>query len=277
LRFDIRFLPRDQRKALSYELVQGAPAFKALVNDREVWALLDNQTSRSLIDETFARAIGLQLTPQEGRVLTATGELRLWRAPTVDLVIPGQVRVQAPVLATDLSRLSAFADRPLSFAVGKEYFNSLLFMFTPRNREIKLGPSGSLRTPADTPYVLLQNDVPQIEVMIAGRPTLLTIDLGYNGDIALSPEAWDRLDMNERPTTPNRSVNAEGVIIESVATEVDDVSLDSRPLKAVKIKRAPTLAEHGDGRVGFGLLSRFNFALDVKARRLWLIPPFPAE
>lgn len=276
--FDIRLVPREQREAVPYELGRGTVVFKALINGREVWAFLDNRASGSLIDEALARSLGLQLNSVAGRVITPTGALERWRvSERVDISIPGQVGMQTPVSATDLSLLSAVAGRPISLIVGKEYFDVLVFVFTPRNRQFQLGPSGSLRLPADAPYLILQNDRPQIEVMVAGRPTLLTIDLGYNGDIALRQEAWDRLGISELPTTPNASVNMDGLITPSVATTLDEVSLGSRRVKDVKVALTTAFPDDRDGLIGFGMLSRFNFALDIKARRLWLIPPFSTE
>jgi hypothetical protein len=123
----------------------------------------------------------------------------------------------------------------------------------------------------------LHNDRPQVEVLIAGRPAELTIDLGSGGEIALRQEAWDRLGIGEFPTSPSRSVNPTGVITNSIAAEVDHVSLGPRIVKDVDVALTPSLPDRRDGYLGFGLLSRFNFAIDIKARRLWLIPPFPAE
>ena len=80
VQFDIRFVPREERKAVPYELVRGTVTFKALVNGHEVWAVLDNGSSSSLIDEAFARSLGLQFIPVTGGPLvTPTGVLERWR------------------------------------------------------------------------------------------------------------------------------------------------------------------------------------------------------
>lgn len=178
IQFDARFVPRDQRKPVPYELAGRTAVIRVSVNGQEVWALLDNLSSSTLIDEAFARSLGLQLTPVTGRLFTTTGALQRSRVTElVDLAIPGQVGMRAPVFAADLSGWSAVAGRPISLIVGKEYFDVMLFVFSPGHRKVQLGPSGSLRVAADTPYLALRDDSPQIEVMIAGRPVALTIDL----------------------------------------------------------------------------------------------------
>lgn len=277
VQFDIHFVPRVHRKAVHYELVRGTVSFRAMINGKQVWALLDNGASTSLIDETFARSLGLQMASVKGAIVTSTGTLKRWRVPAVDIKIPGQIGMQAPLFATDLSRLSAFAGRPISLIIGKEYFDVLMFVFTPRNRQFQIGPSGSLRLPADTPHLDLQGPNPRTEVMVAGQPALLTIDLGNGGDISLGQRAWDRLGMAELPSSSARSVNATGVIANSVGAIVDEVSLGSKHVRGAKVALTSTLPDVHDGYIGFGILSRFNFAIDVKAQRLWLIPPFAAE
>jgi predicted aspartyl protease len=279
IKFTARFVPRDQRHPASYELANGTATIKALVNGREVWVMLDNGASMTLIDEAFARSLGLQTVPLAGAGLfTATGRLERSRVTErVDIVIPGQVSMQAPVVAANLAGVSAITDRPISLVLGKEYFKVMLFMFIPRSREVHLRASGSLQIRADTPYLVLQDESPQIEVMIDGRPVVLTIDLGFNGQIALSQHAWSRLGMGDSPTMASRVIDARGSATSTVTATVDEVSLGSRHTKDVKVSLSPALLVERDGFIGLGLLSRFNFALDIKARRLWLIPPFSEE
>ena len=271
----LRFVPLAERKPVPYELVRNTAVFRAHVNGTEVWALLDNRVTSSAIDEALARALGLPVSRVGGgRFVTPSGgALDRWRVPAIDLSIPGQAGLRAPVFATDLSRLSAFTDRPIAFIVGKEYFDVLAFLFNPAKHEFRIEPSGALPLPADTPHLVLANDRPQVEVTIAGQPVLLTIDLGHGGDIALNRAAWDRLGMAALPTMPRRSVDGSGTVTESVVATLDEVALGPQPVAGVKVALAPTLADDGDGYLGFGLLSRFEFALDIKARRLWLVAP----
>lgn len=83
--------------------------------------------------------------------------------------------------------------------------------------------------------------------------------------------------MSDLPTRPSMSVDARGWGTESVTTTVEEVSLGPKRVEDVKVSLSPALLVERDGYVGIGLLSRFNFAIDIKARRLWLIPPFPEE
>jgi hypothetical protein len=227
-----------------------------------------------VLDLEFARSLGLQLMPIE-RGATPDGEIERWRGPEVDMTIPGQIQMRTPSSATNLSAVSALVGRPISLIVGKEYFDVLAVVVTPTDRQFQFARSGSLRLPADTRYLTLLNTRPQVQATIAGRPLVLTVDLGYNGDIALSPQAWARLGFGDEPSVPNLSATAAGRVTGGAARQVDEVLLGSTSFTDVAVTSRPLLPEHGDGLIGFAMLSRFNFAIDINARRLWLISPVP--
>ena len=272
-RFDIRFAPRAERHPVPYEQVRGTALFKAQVNGREVWAMLDNRVTSSVIDAAFARSLGIELDTLAGRFRTPSGSLERWRVPEVAIRVPGQISMQRPMFAADLSFLSAVTDRPVSLLMGNEYFDGLAVLFTPHDRTIEFAPSGTLDLPADTPHLALQDDRPRVDVTIAGRPAVLTVDLGFNGEIAVRESAWTALGLTELPATTGRAANANGRVFAMSSAIVGEVALGSTPVRDVKVTLQPVFPGDGDGFIGLGLLSRFTFALDVRARRLWLIAP----
>ena len=272
----IKFAPAEERKPVVYELVNGRPVLKVVVNGHEAWDVLDNNASNSVIDAAFARSLGLELSSFGAKLATPTSTQQLWRVGSaVAIEIPGQISMTAPVTATDLSALSAMAGRPISLLLGREYFSGMVFLFTPGNHRLVLGPSGSLRLADGARGLALQGDRSAIEVLVGGRPAVLDINIGSNGEIALGQAAWDQTQMTALPILPSASASVTGKIDYSIKTEVDMVMLGSTPVTDVTVTLAPGVAEDRDGSVGFGLLSQFNFALDVKAQRLWLLPPFP--
>jgi len=275
MRLSIRFVPRAERQAVPYERVRGTALFKAEVNGREVWAMLDNRVTSSVIDLDFASSLGIELGRSAGRFRTPSGSVERWHVPDVAIRVPGQIYMQTPMVAADLSFLSQVTDRPVSLIMGKEYFDGLLVLFTPHDRRIEFAPSGTMELPADTPHLVLQDGRPRVEVMIAGRPAVLTVDLGFNGDIAVSESAWTTLGLNALPATTGRAANANGRVFAMTSAVVGEVVLGSTPVSDVKVTLQPVFPDDGDGFIGLGLLSRFTFALDVKARRLWLIAPEP--
>lgn len=275
--FTLQMPPQAERKPVPYEVGRGLALFEVEVNGHKVWALLDNGFNPTMLNLAFARSLDLQMARAERTAPTAAGEIEVWRGPEMDLRIPGQMRTRTPSFATDLTAMSALVGRPFSLIFGREYFQVLAVTVTPSDRHIQFAPSGTLGLPADTPYLVLQNNRPQVRALIAGQPVVLTVDLGYNGDIALSPGAWARLGLGTSSSAPNLSVSAAGVISSGAARQVDEVLLGSTSFADVTVTSRPLLPEHGDGLIGFGMLSRFNFAIDINARRLWLISPASTE
>jgi predicted aspartyl protease len=272
-RFEIRFVPAAEREAVPYERVRGTALFKAEVDGREVWAMLDNRVTSSVLDAAFARSLGIELDTLAGRFRTPSGSLERWRVPEVAIRVPGQISMRRPIFAADLSFLSGVTDRPVSLIMGNEYFDGLAVLFTPHDRHIAFAPSGTMDLPADTPHLVLLDDRPRVEVTIAGRPVVLTVDLGFNGDIAVNEKAWIALGLNASSATIGRAANADGRVFAMPSAIVGEVALGSTPVNDVKVTLQPVFADDGDGFIGLGLLSRFTFALDVRARRLWLIAP----
>ena len=265
----VQFAPKGERKPLTYELLHGVPVFNAQINGEKVWAMVDDRVTRSVIDARFAKSHGLKLAAASGQFKTPNGRLERQIASDVSINIPGQMSVQTNFSAVDLSFAEKVAGRPISLIVGKEYFDDLEFLFTPGNQHIQLGPSATLHLPADTPGVALVNDRPQIETTINGQPAILTVDLGYQGSVALTDAAWKRLGLISSGL--EKTATLDGKVGKSKITSISEVQLGSVLFRDVRALSIKTLADDGDGYVGFALLSRYNFALDMKGRHLWLI------
>src|SRR6478735_6252062 len=88
-RFAIRFVPRAERRPVPYESVRGTALFRAEVDGREVWAMLDNRVTSSVVDAAFARSLGIALDTPAGRFRTPSGSLERWRVPDVAIRVPG--------------------------------------------------------------------------------------------------------------------------------------------------------------------------------------------
>jgi hypothetical protein len=269
---NIRFPPKAEHKPVPFDLVKGVLVFKVEINGREAWALLDNGSRDSLVDTDFARSLGLQLSSPVSPLGTTTGGyIERRRVPPVHIKIPGQADIETPLSAVSLASLSKFLDRPISLIFGQEYFANLMFLISPTKRTFQLARSGSLRAPADTPYIALKNDTSRLDILVNGEPASVGLDMGYNGDLSLSPAAWDRLGLDKLVTFNARSARLDARIVAEKGAIVERVRLGPIDVHRVQVRAQPTLAKDGDGTIGFGLLSRFDFAVDIKAQRIWLI------
>jgi len=273
-RVTVQFVTGPERKPVSYEMGEkGVPLFRVRVEGQEVWAMLDNGAGRTVVDIGLARSLGLDPAPSLEPFETPTGPVEKWTISQAAIDIPGQMSMRAPVSAIDLTALSQLIGRPVSLIVGKEYFDNLEVVVQPANHQILFAPSGGVQLPASTPYLPIEGEYPKVALTIGGEPLTLGIDLGANGDVKLGSEAWSRLGLDRSPTTEGHSANAAGRATTRISTMVDDVVIGSTSLDGVEVSLGTIFAGQGDGIIGFGLLSRFIFALDVKARRLWLLAP----
>ena len=254
------------------ELVNRVLVFQAQINGRDAWALLDNGSRDSLVDTDFARSLGLELSAPVSPLRTMTGgSIERRRVAPVEIKIPGQADIDTPLSAVDLSLFSKLVGRPISLILGQEYFQNLLFLIMLDNRTFQLGPSGSLRAPTDVPYITLKNDIPQLAIQVNGQTAVVGLDMGYNGDLSLSPAAWGRLGFDKLKTFEARSARLDARIVAEKGAVVERVRLGPIDVHSVNVRVQPTMTKYGDGSIGFGLLSRFDFAVDIKAGRIWLL------
>jgi hypothetical protein len=269
---NLKFPTLKERAPVRFELVNGVLVFRATVDGKEVWAILDNRLESSLIDSGFARTAGISLGPTIGPMRTPTGSLPRQLTSYVQINVPGQISINARLSAIDLSFLAKATGRPISLALGKEYFGNLLFLIKPSNNTFQLGPSGAnLNTPANVTPIALLSDRPKLAVVVNGVALQVTLDLGYNGTIALSSEAWIKTGLDKQPSIQRKSARLEGMIFTVPHATASTVQLGAARFTNMDASRQPVLPDDGDGMIGLGLLSLFDFALDIKAGKLWLI------
>jgi hypothetical protein len=161
--------------------------------------------------------------------------------------------------------------RPIALVIGKDIFDNFLLMVSLTSRCIQVLPRGSLHVPPGAMQLALKNDLPQINILINGRPAVVTVDLGYGGAIALNNAAWNRLGLDDQasieyPTTAKWPVGP------AKSTIVGEVSVGPVKVHQVSIDNELVIPEDGDGIIGMAFFSAFNFAVDLKAHRIWLFP-----
>lgn len=269
---DINFYDKFQRKPVPFESVAGIVVFTMKVEGREVSAMLDNGSGDSLIDTAFAGELGLKLGRKVGDARTSVGTMDRYRIEKVSIDIPGQAHFTAPVSAVDLSAFSKMVGRKISFVVGREYFSNLTFVIQPSVKTFQIGPSGTLPMAPGTKFVPLIGTRPQVAVSIDGKPATVSIDMGFSDPLALNDAAWDRIGL--RGTFGTRGgVSADGRPYAITTGTADEVTIGPLRQTDVTISREPIVPAAGDGILGLGWLGRYDFVLDVKAGKLWIIGP----
>ena len=273
----VNFNVGEARKPVKFERIEGLIVFRAQVQGKDVWAVLDNLSDGSLLDTSFAQSVGLPMSAPVGRVRTQNGALERRWIDSVAIVVPGQISMITRLSSTDLGFFRRATGRQIVLIVGKELFDSLAFV-VHRNGSFEIAPSGSVNVSAGVESLQLGQGRPLLLAKINGTDVVLAIDLRFNGDVSLSEAAWKRVVPSGSSSKTIVSGQADGQLVRRSASTLPNFSLGSTTLSAVEVTQGISI-EGADGLLGTGVLSQFTFALDVKAGKLWLIPsqaPKPA-
>lgn len=269
----IRFPGRSRSAPTHYEPLGGLIVFKANVEGREVWALLDNGAERSLIDATFAEETGSTIGPPNGTIITPSGSIPKRRVSDVSLEVPYSFAVDLPaVAAMDMEPISQLLGRDIDFVLGGDLLRFFILAINPSQRTFRVGPSGAARMGPDAISTAVDPDSAQIELLIGGEPVRLMIDLGSNAALTLSPEAWGRVAPSDVETRQTSVADGNGRIEQITAAVAPEVTVAGMLVRDVRVNIRPVRPDVADGFVGNGFLDRFSLLLDLGQGRLWLRP-----
>ena len=269
-----------KRKPVPFELERDHILLQVQVEGRSAWAMLDNGAGRTIIDASFAKSAGLKVTAPVGQARTVTGVLESSIVPDAHIAIPGQANIEATLGAIDLSYTSKVMGRPISLILGKELFQNLAVAIVPSKKALEFWPSTADNLPPQVPRlslppnagsIVLDNDIPQIRGAIGGKPVLLAVDLGDASTIAISQAAWHRLGLDNSATIIGESAAADGRPIRTKTTIVGAFRVGWESGNKAAVTLLPVLPEHGDGRLGIGFFRHYDFVVDLRARRIWLL------
>ena len=264
---------KENRAPVSFELRNGVLLFRVTIAEREAWAIFDSGSDESIIDTDFAHEAGLPPGEPNGELRTPTGTVPKRLIKDVPVVIPGQLRFRAPLAKADISEYYVHVGRRIDLVLGKEYTSSLELIVSTQAKAFLLARSGSLTPPSEYPAIVLQQcgRYAGVEIVIPPNHACVSIDMGFNGELALEPSIWGRLAPEDVKLTPEVVVNGEGVPSPSKAGLLPEVRIGAIVTRDVRtsILSAPGM---GDGRLGMGFLTSFDFVLDIGAGKLWLAP-----
>jgi hypothetical protein len=262
---------RLHRSPVPFEVVKGKLVFRALVADRPVWALLDTGMQVSLIDSHFAQQNKLTDGGPIRPLVTPTGSLPMSRLDAVRVAIPGQVTLAASFASVDLGFASSYLGRTIDLVIGEPYTSSLaLVIFGPSHR-LEISPSASLSLPHNTPFAPMTQSG-EVEVLLNGATIRAKLDLGSAEDLVLTEQGWAKVGLSGAKATEATSAGLDGTPRPSLHTSVGEMRVGPFQASNVSVSRQLLTAKDGDAVIGLGFLSKFNFAIDQKAGKLWLLP-----
>jgi hypothetical protein len=268
-----RIVSDDTRGPLAYQDWRRRILFEMKVKDHQVLAVLDTGSSTSLIDLGLAKELGLPLTPDPTPVSAAGGNLTVWLAQGAEIAVPGQFKLKASQFrVADLSRISAPPGRNVQFVFGQDFLRSMVLMVRPQQHTFQLAPTGAFKPAPDDDEIALSGSPPTTSVSVGDTALSVTVDTGQGPDLCLTPTKWAKLAPQISSIAPVLSSDITGAVRAERAGTLKELKIGTSTVKNVEVCERDLPGHRNDGLVGYGLLSRFDFAMDHAAGKLWLTP-----
>jgi predicted aspartyl protease len=254
-------------------LVRGHIVFKARVEGRDVWALLDTGAQRSIVDIALATAAGRAVGLPEGTIRSSTNfAIPKRRVSNVSISLPNQIDIQSPaVVGMDMSAMSGAMGRKIEFVLGADFLSLMAFKVDPGPQALEFYPSGALAPPPGFPSIPLRAGY-GIEILVGDRPVLVELDLGATSALILDPSAWARVGSPSAKLSPGGTRGVDGQVQVVDFTTVPSVKIGSNQYSDVRAKIMPWSNGDLEGAVGMELMDRLFMVLDVRAEKFWLAP-----
>lgn len=273
-RITIQFVGKDQYGATPVEIHNGTIFFKAVVANRDIWMVLDNGASNTILDEAVAKQAGYRTTASTMSFKTMQGEIVGHRLDDGAVTIPPQFSVTGNLFTFDLSEMEKFLGRPIGGILGADVLSRFALIFDTDGQRFTLAPSGKV-TPREAHIVFPLVKPAKIAAKVSNQSLLLSVDLGYNGQAAIRDTTWHRLGLTTEPLRKEERYGADGSSRTTPTVVISEMSFGPLQVRDFPAEISEMNDELGDGVIGMGLLNRFNFILDISAGKLLLTPRQP--
>lgn len=269
----LTIVPSAQQTPLPIEVLNGHIVFKAKLAGRDATMLLDNGAQPSMIDLDFARVAGLEVEALEGSINTVHGAVPKRAVRGVAIELPGLATIDAGLMAgVDLAPIEQMAGRSIDGILGGDYLAQLLLIVSTSKGHMRLGPSGGAKVPPIIPRVALFGARPDLDLAIGETKVRVALDLGDNGLLSLTPEAWKRVAPADTKLGERMSVGGDGQPYRVKVGTLPVVTMGRFSRRDVPVRIIADDRPGVEGRVGIGFLADSDFLLDVKAGSMWIIP-----
>jgi hypothetical protein len=269
----IRMVPQEKFALAPFEIAGGVMIFRVQIAGRDAWMMLDNGSGRSAIDTGFAATAGMKVEDTNYFVTTLANEkIPMRRVADVAITVPGLVQLQGPMPAIDLSGLTATTGRKIDGILGADYLGQLALAIDFDMKRFALVPSGVFKPlPALQEFPLTSGAKPQVEVTVNGQKLSLTVDLGMDATLALTPEAWKRVAPPDTPVVDREALAIDGTVRPQSGV-LPGAAIGAFAVDKPEVLIMPFRPDFGDGQVGLGFFRHFPTIIDLKTHRLWLKP-----
>lgn len=247
---------------------------KASVNGAEpVWMLLDNGTTPSAIDLSYARRLGLPLKAGAGSG-TGIGTAKFQFFNTAADIAAGEAAMPRMALsAIDLSAILGPDGEPLKGVLGYSFLEGRIVVIDYPGTEVRFAAASAPCT-CDVPMTL-DTDIPSVPASVAGQPMRALIDTGGAYDVLLTPAAVQAADLGAyaraaRPTTRSGYAGMQTATIgEGPAVTVAGMT---KPHPQALFATFGTSPLKTPAALGYAFLRAYKVTLNYRAHRVRFEP-----
>ncbi len=157
----------------------------ATINGLPQTAVLDSGAGAFVVDQTFARGIGLSAGASVGEVAGAGAQAQQLLPVNIPSLEVGPLKFdRSDAYSVNLEQLSSSAGFPVNFLIGAPAFRYGAVTIDYKRRRLTFGPSGSTPSCAAPIPMSVVHEVPVVEVEVRATPTSepthlkLVVDLG---------------------------------------------------------------------------------------------------
>lgn len=242
------------------------------VNGKSTEALLDSAAELTLIDDDFARAIGVEQAGH-GTVKGSGGEDKAQFANGVDIHAVGTDLKDLTVAVLDLDDLSKrLVGTKVAVIIGRELFDAGRFKLDIERGKISK-MSQSVRPRGVMLPLVTFRGIEVFPITIEGHAGVMAaFDLGNGSEMMIGRQAADRLGISSPGRVFDRKKG--GGIGGSVDREV--VALASIAIAGTTFENVSAAIEdqdsQSDANIGVKQLRHFIIVTDFPGRKLWLQP-----
>lgn len=245
---ELSFLHTDGLNWHAVDLSTDLVYIKSVIENEEVWTLLDNGSDSTYIDEELVKSLGGTITATGKQIQTPFGSFEALRTSRMSVRIPGQFEVNARFGATDLSSISNATGKKTGMVLGSDIIDRFSYLIDFVKGRMLFVPSGSMNFSGIPNQTLTISDR-GFAAIVNGVPARLEVDLGSNNALIMKEGKWSEffgeertVDLGKRIDTVGNVEKAEGV--ERVVWSVATLSFRS------EVKKGQMLKENIDGYIG---------------------------
>lgn len=249
------------------------------VNGVPTTMMLDNGAGLTSVDRTFAQEIGLKRTKKKKASLTGDGKRSTGGeiAENVTLVTGGLELGGLSVVIFDLTPAMRGIGHQISVILGRDAFKAgIVTIDFPRQR-IFFQDRAAFKPPPLAARLDLENDGWEsiAPIAVVGKRVNAEIDLGSNGTLLLSNQAWaDRPELVQLRHAESQVVGVDGVTPTRSVT-LPELTIGNTRFADVpaKLSEDPKAGPAIGANVGIQLLRNFIVTFDLGGGALYLQEP----